>query len=99
MNVGLVITPSGQLRIENAPESLPEVSESAAAALEGAFAKSSARGLVLLASHALDSELPAALVFWRGLARRFFQAVCHEGEGAFEKWASIPPPPDEELEQ
>ncbi len=67
--------------------------------LEAAFENSSADGLVLLASQALGHELPAGLVFWRGLARRFFQAVCHEGEGAFEKWVSIAPPSDEDLSQ
>ena len=66
---------------------------------KAAFAKSSAAGLVLLASHDLDHEMPAELIFWRGLARRFFQAVCHEGEGAFEKWSSIAPPSEEELSQ
>ena len=97
MNVSIVITPAGQLRIENARESLPEVFDSAAASLKGAFQKSTAAGLVFLASQTLENDLPAALVFWRGLARQFFHAICHLGEGAFEKWAAIAPPGADEL--
>ena len=97
MNLNVFITPAGRLHIEQSPESLPEVSDDVAAQLETAFAESSAAGLVLLASHELHESLPAALVFWRGLARRFFQAVCQQGEGGFDKWESIPPPSDDEL--
>jgi non-specific serine/threonine protein kinase len=97
MNLNILITPGGRLQIEQAPESLPEVSEAVAVQLDRAFAESSAAGLVLLASHELHESLPAALVFWRGLARRFFQAVCQQGEGGFEKWQSIPPPSEDEL--
>ncbi len=97
MHVNILITPSGHLRIENDPESLPEVSQPASARLEEAFAKSSAQGLVRLASHALDQQLPAGLVFWQGFARRFFQAVCHQGEGAFDTWSKIAPPGDDDL--
>ena len=43
------------------------------------------------------ARVPAALAFWRAFARRFFQAVCHLGEGAFEKWAAVAPPDDTEL--
>lgn len=99
MNINMVITPGGHLGLENAPESLPEVSQQAVELLEDALANSSAEGLALLASQALGSELPAGLVFWRGVARRFFQAVCHAGEGAFEKWGEIAPPGEEELSQ
>lgn len=99
MNISLVITPSGQLRIENAAESLPEVAPAAAAALEVAFARSTADGLVLLASQTLDAELPAALVFFRGLARRYFLAVCQQGEGGFQQWNKILPPAEEDLAQ
>ncbi|MGE5191325.1 MAG: DEAD/DEAH box helicase [Deltaproteobacteria bacterium] len=97
MNISIVIAPGGQLRLENAPESLPEVPASVAALLEGAFAKSSGTGLLLLASQELDRELPAALLFWRELARRFFQAVCQQGDGAFDKWSAIPAPAEDEL--
>src|SRR5438045_2252701 len=99
MSVGIVITPGGQLRVERTPENVSQVGDAVAASLSAEFEKSSAAGLVLLASHTLPHELPAALVFWRGFARRFFQAVCHEGEGGFDKWASLPPPDEEELSQ
>ncbi|MFN0017389.1 MAG: DEAD/DEAH box helicase [Pirellulaceae bacterium] len=97
MSVSLLITPGGHLRIVRDPESLPEVSGEAAEALTEAFGKSSAEGLLLLASREFAQELPASLVFWRSLARQFFQAVCQLGEGAFQKWQSVAAPADEEL--
>ena len=99
MNVTLAITPGGQLHIERTPEMLSDLSDAAANLLESAFARSSAQGLVLLASHDLPHELPAALVFWREFARRFFQAVCQQGEGSIEKWSSIPAPREDDLAQ
>ncbi len=97
MSFSLLITPGGHLRIVRDPESLPEVSGEAAEALTEAFGKSSAEGLLLLASREFAQELPASLVFWRSLARQFFQAVCQLGEGAFQKWQSVAAPADEEL--
>lgn len=97
MSFSLLITPGGHLRIVRDPESLPEVSGEAAEALTEAFGKSSAEGLLLLASREFAQELPASLVFWRSLARQFFQAVCQLGEGAFQKWQSVASPAEEEL--
>ena len=50
MNIAIVITPGGLLRIAEAADSLPEVADAAAAALEKAFSRSNAEGLLLLAS-------------------------------------------------
>ena len=98
-NIGLVITPGGQLRIEEAPDSLPEVSAAEAETLEKAFGKSNAAGLLLLASQEMQLELPASLAFWRGLACQFFQAVCQLGEGGFGHWGTVADPAAEHLEQ
>ncbi len=97
MNLGLLITPGGHLRVVHDPESLPDVSSEAATAFETAFSKSSADGLLLLASGQLTQELPPAVVFWRSLARQFFQVVCQLGEGGFQKWSTVAAPPEEEL--
>jgi non-specific serine/threonine protein kinase len=99
MSVSIVVTPGGQLRVEKAPENVPQVGAAETASLAAEFEKSSAAGLVLLAAQTLAHDLPAALVFWRGFSRRFFQAVCQQGEGAFEKWANLDSPGDEELAQ
>ncbi len=99
MSVSIVITPGGRLRVEKAPENVPPVGAGETASLAAEFEKSSAAGLVLLAAHTFAHNLPAALVFWRGYSRRFFQAVCQQGEGAFENWAGLGPPGDEELAQ
>ncbi len=97
MSLSLLITPGGHLRVVQDPESLPEMSGQATEALQQAFGKSSAEGLLLLASPDFALELPAALVFWRSLARQFFQAVCQLGEGGFQKWQSVDAPSEEEL--
>ncbi|HEY3965576.1 MAG TPA: DEAD/DEAH box helicase [Planctomycetaceae bacterium] len=99
MHLNILITPAGQLHIEDSAESLPEVSEAIGERLIQAFAASSAEGLVLLASQELGEALPAGLVFWRGFARRFFQAVCQQGEGGFANWSTIAHPTNAELDQ
>jgi non-specific serine/threonine protein kinase len=99
MHLNILITPSGQLRTKASPESLPEIPGPVAERLTGAFEESSASGMVLLASSESGESLPAGFVFWRGFSRRFFQAVCQQGEGGFEHWKSLPAPDDAELEQ
>jgi non-specific serine/threonine protein kinase len=99
MTPGLLITPRGRLQIVQAPEGLVEVPPSTVEELSKAFADSNAEGLLLLASQELAAELPAALVFWRALARQFFAAVCQLGDGDFPKWQSVAAPSEEELTQ
>ena len=45
--------------------------------LTEAFTASVAQGLELLASALLHEALPPTFDFWRGLARRYFTALCH----------------------
>lgn len=99
MSVSLFVTPAGQLRLEEAPASLPAVGETAVTALCAALDESSAGGLVLLATEPWGGDLPATLVFWRGFAREFFHAICQLGEDAVQQWKSAPPPSDEQLAQ
>jgi SNF2-related domain/SNF2 Helicase protein/Helicase conserved C-terminal domain len=99
MNIAIVIAPNGQLRIEEATDSLPIVSAAIAQSFEQAFRQSSAAGLRSLASEAMQQELPPSLAFWRGFARQLFQAVCQLGEGGFERWAKVSAPPDDQLAQ
>ena len=98
MSINLFISPSGQLRLEEVDLAPPEISTSATSAIHEAFARSSADGLLRLASHEIDEELPAAFVFWRGLARLFFQSLCQLGEGSFDKWKDIAAPEKRQLE-
>src|SRR5437660_1241198 len=95
----LTITPSGHLRLEDAPERQPAVSEATATALKRAFAESSVDGLLALATDELDRDLPVELVFWRGIARELFQRICHLGESAVNQWASVKEPAEAELGQ
>src|SRR5688572_6481335 len=97
MNVTLAITPGGHLRAVDDAESTPALSAVAGPAVRDAFGISSGTGLHLLASQLLDDEVPPALVFWRGLARQFFQAVCHLGDAPPAKWKALAPPDEEAL--
>jgi len=99
MSISLVIAPSGRLHVEDIADARPEISDAAAATLEKAFSRSSADGLLALASEEMSHDLPPDFAFWRGLARQFFQAICHLGEGAFANWTAVPPPSDEHFAQ
>ena len=99
MSIQLVLTPGGAMRVEADEEVLPADAEDAAAELRAAFARSRAAGLLLLASRAVREDVPPSLLFWRALARQLFQAICHLGEEAFDRWSSVPPPDDEQLGQ
>jgi non-specific serine/threonine protein kinase len=92
------ITPGGRLVIEPAPDAQPPLDEPLAAEIDAAFAESSARGLLALASQGLGRTLPATLVFWRDFGQRFFHAVCNLGEGFEQRWQEIDAPAGEEIE-
>jgi non-specific serine/threonine protein kinase len=97
MTLSLSISPGGQLYLEDAPELVLEISAQTVESLKRAFGESSAEGLFVLASGEITEELPAAFVFWRGLARKFFQAICQLGEAELDQWASVPAPADAEF--
>lgn len=99
VSVGLVITPGGQLRLEDALDGELALSKASVDALRAAFVESNATGLLLLASQPWSGELPATLVFWRGFARDLFQAVCQLGDEAVREWKSVPSPSKDQLEQ
>jgi len=97
MSAQIVITPGGHLQIEDA-DTTPVISDATKSALQTAFTTSNAHGLLLLASQELIAELPATLVYWRGMARQFFQALCQLGEGGFDDWKNLSPPSDQQLD-
>lgn len=99
MSANLFVTPVGRLSVEENADAVPEVSAAVMATLRIAFAESNADGLLLVASQELRDDLPASFVFFRGLARRLFQAVCQLGETEVASWATVPPPDDEQLLQ
>jgi hypothetical protein len=65
-----------ELQVRDAADGPDNMAAPFAVQLEGAFGRSSADGLVLLAGEALEEVLPPEFVSWRGFARRLFQAVC-----------------------
>jgi non-specific serine/threonine protein kinase len=75
----------------------PKLSAGAAARLTEGFAASPARGLELLASAFLHEGLPPTFVFWRGLAARFFTALCHQSNLETSSNISVPKPAEAEF--
>ncbi|HEY2147027.1 MAG TPA: DEAD/DEAH box helicase [Pirellulales bacterium] len=91
-NVELMVSPGGHLRIGEAADSLPAIPLDEAQTLEEAFIRSTAAGLLLLASQQIRRELPPSLAFWRDYARELFDSVCQLGEEGLDRWAAAPPP-------
>jgi non-specific serine/threonine protein kinase len=96
MSHTLALSPSGHLFVEPDAQAEPALSQSAAARLSEGFAASPARGLELLASGFLHEPLPPSFVFWRGLAQRFFTALCHQPNLEDASGLSIPKPSEAE---
>lgn len=61
MSASLLITPGGQLHLQDDPDGSVKVPPEHVEALRQAFASSSAEGLLLLASRELAEPLPATL--------------------------------------
>lgn len=68
MDIQIVITPGGHLRVEQATENSLPVSDVTQRMLQDAFAKSNAHGLLRLGSQGVMEELPATLAYWRNCA-------------------------------
>jgi hypothetical protein len=82
MSYALALSPAGHLFLEPDDQAEPRLSPVTSERLEAAFGNSVATGLELLAGELLHAPLPSTLVFWRGLARRYFTALCHHPNGA-----------------
>lgn len=90
----MTLSPSGRLLAEPEEQAEPKLSQAAAARLTEAFADSTARGLELLAGEFLRQPLPPTFVFWRGLAQRYFTALCHQPNLEKPSELAIPKPSD-----
>ena len=73
----MALSPGGHLLVEPDDQAEPKLNPAAATRLAEAFAASGARGLEMLVSEFLHEPLPPTCGFWRGLARRYFTALCH----------------------
>jgi len=78
MSQSLALSPAGHLFVQPDDQAEPKLSPAVMARLTEGFGDSSAGGLELLASEFLHEPLPPTFVFWRGLARRLFTALCHQ---------------------
>ncbi len=96
MSKAIAITPNGNLRLV-ATDDADGLPDSLAQRLDTTLAKSLAAGLVLLAGLSSAARLSADAAFLRGFARQFFHTALRLGEGAFSRWATLPPPSDAEL--
>ena len=73
----LALSPGGHLFVEPDDQAEPKLNPAAATRLTEAFAASGAHGLEILESEFLREPLTPTFGFWRGLARRYFTALCH----------------------
>jgi non-specific serine/threonine protein kinase len=96
MSHALALSPGGHLYVQPDEPAEPKLSQGAAARLTEAFATSTSRGLELLASGFLHDPLPPTFVFWRGLAQRFFTALCHNSNLEESSTLTIPRPSETE---
>lgn len=92
----LALSPGGNLFVETDEQAEPKLAAAVAARLVKAFEASGARGLELLVSNLLDEPLPPAFCFWRGVARRYFTALCHLPGGEATAPPSVAKPEEEE---
>jgi non-specific serine/threonine protein kinase len=77
MSYALALSPRGRLFVEPDELAEPKLAPATGARITQAFAAAEARGLELLVSALLHEPLPPSFGFWRGLARRYFAALCH----------------------
>ncbi len=94
MSFEIIVSPSGRLSIERAPEQAPSVDEKWINRIETAFSESAAAGLVLLAADAGSLSLPPSPAYWRDFARLYLQRLC-QTSGAVEGAAPVLPVPAE----
>jgi hypothetical protein len=77
MSHALALTPAGHLLLEPDDQAEPRLSPATSERLQAAFEVSGAAGLEALAGGLLHTPMPSTLVFWRGVARRYYTALCH----------------------
>jgi superfamily II DNA or RNA helicase len=92
----LALSPGGHLFVQPDEQAEPKLSPATAARLTDGFAAASARGLEMLAAEFLHEPLPPSFAFWRGVAQRFFTALCHNPNQEGGASISIPKPPEAE---
>lgn len=99
MSHTLVLSPGGRLFVEPDEQAEPKLNPAAAGRLTEAFTASAAQGLELLAAELLHQPLPPTFVFWRGLAQRYFTALCHNPNLENPSQLEIAAPPESEWAQ
>ena len=78
-HLALALSPSGQLRLVEAPDAAP-VDSRRARAIAAAFARGSAAGLFHLGAVEVSTELPPALAYFRDFARLFVSRLVASGD-------------------
>ncbi|WP_165234003.1 DEAD/DEAH box helicase [Aquisphaera insulae] len=101
MPLELTLSPQGHLHVrESSTPGASGPDGPAAARVKAAFDESTARGLLHLATAELETSLPAAFAFARGLARDYLTRLCQAPAAGTEVPAAtepIPPPAESDL--
>jgi hypothetical protein len=97
MNIDLILTPSGHLRIQeiNTPEGT--MSDAWLERVRVAFASSQSLGLLALAGSRSEAVLSPAFSFWREFACRYLTQLCRTPESLGKHLSPIDPPLESEL--
>ena len=95
MSHALVLSPGEHLFMEAEAEAEPRLSSAASDRLQSAFNDGTSKGLELLAGEFLHQPLPPTFVFWRGLARMLYTALCHNSGSDATAQASLSKPGEE----
>lgn len=96
MNIELILSPSGHLRIEIAAVSEGwKLQDETATVLSEKFAISSGNGLFSLLKEELPGGMPSSFLYFRKISREFMTRLCHAQEPAdkdlFQLFESIRP--------
>src|SRR2546423_9890930 len=113
MSLGLSISPHGRLLVDGsggddgaASADVAPVDGALARRITAAFAESTARGLLHLATAELQTHLPAPFAFARDFGREYLTRLCHTpgvdasadpGPSPSPFPSPLPPPPEHEL--
>ena len=95
MNLAVVILPSGHLALEEGGE---RVASAVAGRIRKALEQGQGELLLHLASHELQTSLPADLAYLREYAREYLTAACHAMPSGAKQLPDTPVPSAEQLE-
>jgi hypothetical protein len=97
MNIDLIVTPSGHLRLQEDNTLEGAIPDAWQKRVRLAFATSQSRGLLALAGSKPEALLSPVFSFWRDFASRYLTQLCRSPESLGKHLDPIDPPLESEL--